>query len=187
MRIAVARLKSASPYSQGNFIAEKKPRDRTHREHEELTWRQRMNVDENGVVIMPPMSFKLAICEAAKMKPTQIPGKGKATYTKNFVRGVMVFNHVSLGVKAEEVQGEWKLVPSDGKRGGTTRVEKCFPIIPSWEVDVTFHVLDDTLTEEVFETALSDAGRFIGVGRFRPENFGYYGRFSVESVKWSKE
>ena len=31
---------------------------------------------------------------------------------------------------------------------------------------------------------LREAGKFIGIGRFRPRNNGYYGRFDVESVDW---
>jgi hypothetical protein len=49
---------------------------------------------------------------------------------------------------------------------------------------VTFHILDDVISPDVFEQHLKDAGNFIGIGRFRPRNNGYYGRFSVKSIKW---
>lgn len=185
MKTAVATLKSASPYSQSRFIQTKKTRDVTHDEHEEATWRERMHVDSNGIVFIPPMSFKNCLAEAAKYKSIQIPGKGKSTYTKHFEAGVMVCEPLSLGIKGADVAGEWLHVPSDGRRGGTTRVSKCFPVIPAWEGTVEFLVLDELIDADVFRAHLEDAGRFIGIGRFRPRNNGFYGRFEVLDVKWS--
>ena len=72
-----------------------------------------------------------------------------------------------------------------GIRGSGKRVEKCFPVIPSWTGEVTFYVLDETVTQEVFKNILEQAGAFIGIGRFRPRNNGFYGRFKVESIVWS--
>lgn len=184
MITAKAKLKSASPYSQSRFIREKKTRDETHGDFEERSWRQRLHVDDEGHVIIPSMSFKNCLSEAAKYKSIQIPGKGKSTYTKHFEAGILCVEPLRLDVKAADVQGEWLHVPSDGKRGGTTRVEKCFPLIPRWSGEVEFLIFDEIITEEVFLAHLQDAGRFIGVGRFRPRNNGYYGRFSVDGVSW---
>jgi len=97
----------------------------------------------------------------------------------------MVCEPLSLGIKGADVAGEWLHVPSDGRRGGTTRVSKCFPVIPSWEGTVEFLILDELIDADVFRAHLEDAGRFIGIGRFRPRNNGFYGRFEVIDVKWS--
>jgi hypothetical protein len=131
------------------------------------------------------MSFKNCLAEAAKYKSIQIPGKGKSTYTKHFEAGLLVCDPLSLGVNVSDVKGESLHVPSDGRRGGTTRVLKTFPVIPSWSGVVDFLVLDEVINEDVFLAHLEDAGRFIGIGRFRPRNNGYYGRFEVVDVKWS--
>ena len=48
-----------------------------------------------------------------------------------------------------------------------------------------FYVLDDTITNDVFERMLQEAGNFIGVGSFRPRQNGFAGRFKVKAVKWS--
>ena len=47
---------------------------------------------------------------------------------------------------------------------------KCFPLIPKWDGEVEIHVLDDTITQEDLEEHLVQAGQFIGLGSFRPEN-----------------
>jgi len=133
------------------------------------------------------MAFANCLKEAATYLSLSIPGKGKSKYTKHFQAGILVLNQMELDVKKEDVEPEWVLVPSDGRRGGTTRIEKCFPKIKEWSGEVTFYLLDDIITEEVFERVLREAGNIIGVGRFRPKNWGIYGRFAVESIKWEEE
>ena len=86
--------------------------------------------------------------------------------------------------RKDAVAGEWLFVPASGRRGDGKRVLKCFPLIPEWHGRVTFHILDDTITEKVFARHLEQAGKFIGIGRFRPRNNGYYGRFAVEKLEW---
>lgn len=184
MRKARCKLKSMSPYSQSKYIGEKKTRDETHNEFEKRSWRLRCHWNEGGKLFIPPMSFKNCLSEAAKYKSIQIPGKGKSTYTKHFEAGILVVNPMELEITHETVQHEWLHVPSDGRRGGTTRVEKCFPLIPSWSGTAEFLILDEIINDEVFAEHLSDAGSFIGIGRFRPRNNGFYGRFSVQSIDW---
>lgn len=185
MHTAVVKLKSISPYSQSRYHSTDKLNKEIPRDYENRTWRDRLHTNKDGNVYIPPMCFKNALSEAAKYLSIQIPGKGKATYTKHFEAGVLVMEPLVLPIKKDKVDGEWFFVPSDGRRGGGSRVEKCFPVIHEWEGDVTFHILDDTITEDVFLKHLEGAGQFIGVGRFRPRNNGFYGRFSVEKVKWN--
>lgn len=184
MKTARCKLKSMSPYSQSRYIQEKRSRDETPADFEKRSWHLRCHFNEAGNVYIPPMSFKNCLSEAAKYKSIQIPGKGKSTYTKHFEAGILVVDPLELDVTQKTLQHEWLHVPSDGRRGGTSRVEKCFPLIPSWSGVVEFLILDEVITEEVFKEHLSDAGSFIGIGRFRPRNNGFYGRFSVESVSW---
>lgn len=187
MKTAIARLESmtGSPYSQSKYIQVPKQPKETPDAYEQRTWRERVHTLEDGRIYIPPMAFKNCISSVAKYLGKQIPGKGKSTYTKHFEAGILVLDPVILPVKKEDVPGEWLHVPSDGRRGGPKRVLKCFPRIDKWAGDVTFLVLDETITEEVFDEHLREAGNFIGIGRFRPINNGFYGRFSVKSLKWN--
>ena len=183
MKMIVARLKSVSPYSQSRHYDTPKLDRELAKDYEARTWRDRLHTDANGDVFIPPMAFKNCLAEAAKFLSVQVPGKGKATYTKHFEAGVLCMDPLPLGLKKDEVTGEWLFVPSDGRRGSGSRVDKCFPLIPEWEGDVIFHILDDIITDDVFRHHLDAAGKFIGIGRFRPRNNGFYGRFSVEGMK----
>ena len=159
----------------------------THKDYEARTWRERLHYDpKSKEIFIPPMMFKLCLAEAAKFLSIKIPGKRNATYTKHFESGLLCLEGVPLGVKKDDVPGEWLFVPSDGKRGGGSRVDKCFPLIPSWSGSVTFHILDATITKDVFEQHLKEAGNFIGIGRFRPRNNGFYGRFGQTKLEWNE-
>jgi hypothetical protein len=189
MKTVTAVLESieGSSYSQSRpFDPTQKPKDReTPQDFELRTWRERCNYDETtGMLFIPPMAFKNCMSEIAKYLSIQIPGKGKSTYTKHFEAGLMVMHRVPLSISKDEVKGQWLYVPSNGVRGGSHRVWKCFPVIPYWKAPVTFLILDDAITLPVFEQHLREAGNFIGIGRFRPRNNGFYGRFKVLSIDW---
>ena len=191
MKIANIVLKSIenSPITFGRFYDVPKEDKESHADYEKSTWRERLHVLKDGTVVIPPMMIKNTLDATAKYLSVQIPGKGKATYTKHFDAGVSVYKPAVLRngkpIKKDDVGGQWTHVPSDGMRGGTKRVPKCFPIIPEWTAECEVEVLDDTITEEVFEHHLREAGRFIGFGTFRPRNRGYHGRFEVVSIEWN--
>jgi hypothetical protein len=187
MRIATAHLRSLAPYGQSRYHNTDKLEKESSKDFEVRTWRNRLHTNAKGEVFMPSMAFKNCLAEAAKYLSIQIPGKGKATYTKHFEAGVLVTDGLNLGVQKEEVDGLWLFVPADGRRGGGKRVEKCFPVIQEWSGQVTFYVLDETITEEIFSYVLKQAGQFIGVGFFRPRNNGYFGRFTVDKIDWAEQ
>jgi hypothetical protein len=153
-------------------------------DYEKRTWMHRLHATPEGNVFIPPQAFKGCLDSVAKYLGTQIPGKGKATYTKNFEAGVMVPEGPVLPIKKEDVQGVWLFLPANGMVNSGKRVWKCMPMIPHWEVEIAYHILDDTVTKEVFEYHLEQAGRFIGIGFFRPHRRGYWGRFRTTKIDW---
>ena len=182
MKVYRVKLESVSPYSQSkHYTLDKLDREQPDA-YEKRTWRERMHVDEKGEVFIPPMAIKNCLADAAKFMSVKIPGKGNATYTKHFEAGTLIHDPIPLGIKKDDVEGEWLFVPSDGKRGGSKRVSKCFPKISEWQGEVVIYVLDEIITEAVLRDHLVAAGSFIGIGRFRPRNNGFYGRFKVASV-----
>lgn len=182
---AIAHLESASPYSQSRMHDTPKLEKERADDYEARTWREKCHATPSGDVFIPPMAFKMALAEAAKFLGEQIPGKGKATWTKHFEAGVLCMDPVPLPYRKEELEGEWFNMNADGKRGSGTRVRRCFPVIREWQAAVSFVVLDKTITESVLRHHLDQAGKFIGIGRFRPRNGGFYGRFKLTRLDWS--
>jgi len=188
-KIATAVLSSLSPYSQSRFHNTAKLNKETADDHEARTWMERSHVDQNGQIFVPPMALKNCLSEVAKFLSIQIPGKGKATYTKHFEAGVMVLMPMPLAhedqpILKSQVRGDWIHTPSDGVKGGGKRVMKCYPVIDQWQGTAEFLIIDDTITESVFRQHLEQAGSLIGIGRFRVRNNGYYGRFEVKKLTW---
>lgn len=185
MHTATASLKSVAPYSQSrHYFVEKTDRE-TPDEFEKRTWRERCHVNTDGTLHIPGMAFKNCIGEAAKFISMQVPGKGKSTYTKHFDAGVLVLENLNLPETKDTVEGEWLFLNADGVRGSGRRVMKCYPVIKEWNGLVTFTIFDNAITEPVFRKHLEEAGKFIGIGRFRPRNRGVYGRFEVVNVQWA--
>jgi hypothetical protein len=183
-----AKLSGQSPYSQSQMIRSQKKKNETHEDLEKRAWHERMHIDKEGYVFIPAMQFLNAIKSTAKYMSMQIPGKGKATYTKHFEAGLILLNDACpIGIKADTVDHEWLHVPSDGMKGGGKRVMKCFPRIEEgWETSLSLMVVDDVITPQVFEDVLRKSGLICGIGRFRPANGGFYGRYIVGDIDFSE-
>lgn len=186
MKKVVATLRGTSPYSQSkHHTTAKKPKE-LDADYENRTWRERIHyVEETGEVFIPPMQFSNSIKEAAKYLSIKVPGKGgNSTFTKHFDAGVMVLEPLMLNVHKEHVPMESVFVPHDGKKGGAKRVWRNFGVIQKWQGDVLFYILDDIITEDVFQQVLEVSGNMIGIGRWRPRMGGIYGRFEVVKLKF---
>lgn len=190
MHTAKVTLESESPYSQSRMHDTPKNDRESGGDYEERTWRERAHFTEDGKIFIPPMVFKNCLDEAGKYLGMKIKGKGKSTYTKHFESGVMVLEGALLVDKKgqqytkDTCNGNPLFMNADGKRGSSTRVKRTYPIFHEWKAEVTFHVLDDTITKDVFMEHLKVAGQFIGIGQFRPKCRGYFGRFTVKNIKW---
>lgn len=187
MKVANAHLVSLTPISFGKVLESEKMEKETHNDYEARVWRERSHVNKDGFVIIPPNMFKESIYIAASMLSIQIPGKGKATYTKHFKAGVLVFEPVVLPYKRDDLPYDYvhaMAQPSNPGRGG--RVWKYFPRVDNWEGDIQYTIVDDTITESVFERVLRECGQFVGLGRWRAANGGLYGRYHVESLEFAE-
>lgn len=187
MKVAVAHLESISPLGFSKHYEIEKKEKESPDDFERRTWRERTHYNKDGKVFIPPMAFKNTLANAAAFLSEKIPGKGQAKWTKHFLAGVLVVDPLVLPVKKDEIPGVWLFVPSDGRKGGGKRVNRCFPVVQEWSGTVEFFVLDDLITKPVFEKYLKEAGNFIGLLFFRPQNGGYYGRFSVRKIEWRDE
>jgi len=183
---ATCTLVGQSPLSYSKVLLEKKAKGETHEAFEDRTWKQKLHTDKNGEVFIPAPALKKCLEGCAKYVSETVPGKGKATYTKHFEAGVMVLKDVMLGIKEDKVKKIRVHVPSDGKKGGTSRVWKTFPIIDKWKGKAEITVLDETVDPEKLKEYLSYSGMFIGLLRWRPRQSGLYGRFEVKDFKVKK-
>ncbi|HUT57189.1 MAG TPA: hypothetical protein VNA25_04875 [Phycisphaerae bacterium] len=188
MQTTECELTGQTPYSQSAPLQSQKDKGELPRDHEERVWKERMHIDADGHAFVPPMALKNCLAECAKYLSETVPGKGKATYTKHFEAGVLVTTPLPLMVPngkgwraagSDDAEGEWLFLPSDGVRGSGKRVWKCYPRFVKWRTTAQIHVMDRVITKEKLAEYLESAGEFIGLGRFRPRNNGFYGKFKV--------
>lgn len=183
MKTVTVKITGVSPYSQGKYVTAAKLPKELNDAYDERTWKERLHYTEEGEVFIPCTALKNCLSECAKFLSIQIPGKGKSTYTKHFEAGVLVVDNINLGVNKDDpkaVIGTQVFVPADGVRGSGKRVLKRFPVLPKWGGVAQLLIFDETVTPEVLMHHLTEAGKFIGLGVYRPRNNGYQGRFSVE-------
>jgi hypothetical protein len=186
---ATAYLTLTDPYIQSRYHETPKLNKELANDYEKRTWKNRLHVNQDGIVVIPGRAFSNSLAEAAKFISLQIPGKGKSTYTKHFESGVQVIDDVPTGVSKEDVIPWEVFVPSNGIRGAGTRVMKTYPMIykkPDIQVKVVYNISDDMITAEAFAHHLQQAGNLIGIGAFRVRNNGSFGRYHVDSIDWEE-
>ncbi len=188
MKTCVAYLKSlnGSPYSQSRAHEEEKTNKESPDDYEKRTWRSKTHTDKKGRIRIPAIAFKQAIQTASKYVGEKIKGKGMKGWAEKFRSGVLVDQDLVLDVTKDKVHGERVHCHVTGIRGSGKRVYRTFPQVTEWEGSITFHILDDEITEEVFVKHLTQAGTFIGLGRWRPENGGQNGRFTIVKHNWQE-
>jgi hypothetical protein len=187
MRICTFTIESVTPYSQSKQVdpevfpkLEKEGADL----YDKRLWREKATYDENGIVCIPGMALKMAVDEAVKRLNIGIPGRGKSTYTKFFVAGQICDGDPSLGIHKDDLEYIDIWANADGVRGSGKRVRRRFPIIKSFKTTARFALLDDVIPSKVFEQGIIEAGRLVGIGRFRPEKGGFLGRFIASEFDW---
>lgn len=185
MRFVKVTMENITPYSQSRQHEAPKLDKETSDAYEKRTWREKCSFTDKDEVFIPAMAFKQSLDAAAKKLGLQIPGKGKATYTKYFVADVICDADVPLGLSKNDVDSVRISANVDGVRGSGKRVWRIFPVVPTWGAVGAFTVMDDTVTPQVFEEVFKIAGMSIGIGRFRPEKGGLNGRFRATKFEWN--
>lgn len=183
-KICIAHLRSISAYTFSRKYSVPKMEKETAADYEARTWRERCHVNADGFVVLPPMGFKFSLDGAAAMLRERIKEKGTSEWGKVFKSGILVTEGLALPVRKDEIDGLWLPMNADGRRGSGKRVDRCMPTVPSWEGEVTYYLLNSAIQEDVFERHLREAGNFIGIGQFRPQNGGYNGRYEVVKLKF---
>ena len=106
---------------------------------------------------------------------TYSKGKGRATLQKPVAACVMVNpERLALGVDDYVIDTRPVVIPST--RG---RVLRHRPRLDEWSVSFELEFDDELVTEAQMRTVLDDSGLRVGIGDFRPECKGPFGRFYV--------
>ena len=137
---------------------------------------QKLYIDMDGNLYQPATHIERALIEAGKK--IKVKGQGKATYSKLF--GSMV-SIPTLEIPHQET--DWEifkaLVVIPSTKG---RVMRYRPMFRNWKLrfDIEF---EDEIPADAVKEGLEIAGRYVGIGDWRPEKKGKFGRFQVTSFQ----
>ena len=176
------------PYSQSaKHNVPMKDRE-SHEDYDLRTWREHCTVNKDGQVCVPMMAWKQCLDTCAQKLGHKVPGKRGASFKGYFVSGVLcpadtpLFNGKALTKELAEPKTIYANL--DGVRGSGKRGDRTYPEFSKWHCIVEFWIVDDIITQPVFEDHFNVAGRIVGIGRFRPERGGTNGRFRATNYDW---
>lgn len=138
---------------------------------------KKLYVDSEGRIYQPATHLERALMEAGKK--IKVKGAGKATYSKLFGSMIEVVEFEILHLKPSyEIHKALVVVPST--RG---RIMRYRPIFKEWELE--FHIsFEEEIPQGAIKEALDIAGKYVGIGDWRPEKKGKFGKFQV--VFWQE-
>jgi len=136
--------------------------------------------DENGKTQLPATYIRNSIVEASKQ--FKIVGKGKSTYSKLVASTVMIEPfYIELKANKYEVFRISAVNPMTKGRMMTER-----PKYNKWTASFDILLNDDSVPVSVMNEILEQAGKYVGVGDWRPEKKGMFGKFMITSFKAEK-
>lgn len=136
--------------------------------------------DSTGHAVLPAPNLLASIIEAGKYIKS---GRSKLTTARSSI--------IPAGIAITEIElpimpGSWEadsravVIPATGGRIMAHR-----PRFDEWRLHATLNVDDTMFSEKLVRELIDIAGQRIGVGDFRPQRKGPFGRFKV--VTWRRE
>jgi len=137
---------------------------------------KKLYVDAEGRIYQPSTHIERALIEAGKK--IKMKGSGKANYSKPFGSMVAIeeFEILHL-IDKYEIHKTLVVIPST--KG---RIMRYRPMFKNWKLvfNLTF---EEEIPADALKEALEIAGKYVGIGDWRPEKKGKFGKFQVTSFK----
>lgn len=132
--------------------------------------------DEKGFFI-PTEHIRGSLIGAGAMVKSKVGNSRKSM--KNIVAGMFFIKEQKIRLPKEYEIDKRSAVNKNVK----ARVISIRPKWNDWEASFTLQIDNDTITKETVSEIIENAGKYIGIGSFRPTNNGMFGRFELESIK----
>ncbi len=132
----------------------------------------------DGTIYQPAIHIISSMKKAgAKFK---IPGQGKATYKNLIGSGAILIDPEAIPHKNQNWEVDARPIVNPSTKGRNIRKRPCFM---NWVLSFVLEYDEDEISPADVKTILDYAGRRVGIGDFRPERGGPFGRFLVSGFK----
>ncbi len=135
--------------------------------------------DEKGVIYEPASHIEGSLQNAAKN--FKIAGRRGATYSKLIGSTVEVWPDAIPHKITEHVTDSRPVVVQKA------RIIRYRPRFDEWELDFLLQLSDDQLPIQTMKEILDYAGLYVGIGDYRPQRGGKFGKFMVTKFNELKE
>ena len=132
--------------------------------------------DENGVLYEPASHLEGALQNAARS--FKITGKRGATYARLVGSTTEIIPDAIPHKITKHITDARPVVVQ------RARVIRYRPRFDEWELDFTLRLLDEQLQIKTMKEILDYAGAYVGIGDYRPQRGGKFGKFTV--TKWKE-
>lgn len=140
---------------------------------------KKVYADDKGNLFIPGPNIFAAIIAAGKFHKC---GKSKVTTLRSSLipAGVALLDLACpLGTKMFEVDSRSVVIPSTGGRIMCHR-----PRLDEWKLSFTLEIDTEMFSPALVRQIVDDAGKKVGLGDFRPDRRGPFGKFAV--VEWKE-
>jgi hypothetical protein len=137
----------------------------------------KLYLDEKGNVQIPSVYLKNCLTEAAKQ--FKIIGKGKSTYSK-IVGATVEVSPFYIELKADKYE-IFRISAVNPMTKGRMMTER--PKYNKWSASFELILNDSAIPVSVMNEILEQAGKYVGIGDWRPEKKGMFGKFLISSFK----
>jgi len=134
--------------------------------------------DEDGTLYLPTTAFRGCLLSAAKGR------KFGKTFATTVVKGAVSAATETTPIIHPETGEILRDYVIDTRRAmvGKQGIARSRPKMKAWGAVVEFEYDPDFISTESIESLMTIGGKTIGVGAFRPEKAGPFGRFTVVDV-----
>lgn len=137
---------------------------------------KKLYINSKGTIYQPATHLERALIEAGKK--IKVKGQGKATYSKLFGSMISV-DEFEIVHKKQSYGIHKSLVVIPSTKG---RIMRYRPIFNEWSLE--FHISgEEEITPAVIKEGLEIAGKYVGIGDWRPEKKGKFGKFQITKFK----
>jgi hypothetical protein len=144
---------------------------------EKLDIEDKLYTDEDGKVLLPSTYLKNCISESAKQ--FKIVGKGKSTYSK-IVASTVDITPFLIELDANKYT-VFRISAVNPMTKGRMMTER--PKFDKWSATFEIVLNDSSVPVSVIQEILEHGGKYVGIGDWRPDKKGMFGKFMISSFK----
>jgi hypothetical protein len=136
-------------------------------------------INQEGEYFIPAEHFKQSFIKGGAFVKAKVGNSKKSM--KNIVAGMWRISEQEISIaKFDEVDTR-----SAVNKNVKARIIVHRPKWNKWKAEFTLLIDDDArngVTHETIESIIGYSGRYLGIGSYRPEHTGEFGRFEVEKI-----